>query len=197
MSFFRPMRRSRPRVGAALAAAGALALLLSGCTGDAPAPSPSPSADAAEPIFVSDEEALAAAVEAYEAFVAISDRLSANPDEDPASIATVVTPRYEPEFTTSLAEFHDSGLRTTGTISRYGFELAQLGENSDHLADVQMYVCVDYSGSEIVNSSGETVTPADRQTLHRSVVRLIGSDTGSPQRLLVDSTELWDNSDGC
>ncbi|HEY9365478.1 MAG TPA: hypothetical protein VIP55_02480 [Agromyces sp.] len=196
MSLSRPTRRTRPLAGAALAAAGALALLLSGCAGDAPAPSPSPSADAAEPIFASDEEALAAAVEAYEAFVAVSDQLSANPDGDPSIIESVVTSRYAPEFIGSLAEFHESGLSTTGEITRNGFELAQASETSDQLADVQIYVCVDYTGSDIVNSAGEVVTPEDRPATHRSIVRLLGDEARSTQ-LLVDSTELWDSSEGC
>ena len=55
---------------AALTIAGLTALLLGGCVGE-PAPTPTPSAStagAAEPIFASDEEALAAAEAAYRAY---------------------------------------------------------------------------------------------------------------------------------
>ncbi|AWB96346.1 hypothetical protein DCE93_12375 [Agromyces badenianii] len=196
MSLSRSATRHGRSTVAALAAAGALALLLSGCTSGDPAPSQTSSPDAAEPIFASDEEALAAAVEAYEDFALVSDGLSANPTADSSAIESVTTPRYAPDFIASLAEFHAAGLRTTGTIERRDFELAQSAETPGPVADVQMYVCVDYSQSGIVNSSGQFVTPEGRQPLTRSLVRLVGESEGS-KRLLVDSTELWDNSDGC
>ena len=67
MPISRPKRRAPRRLGAALAAAGALALVLTGCVGS-PAPTPSPTPTEAAPIFASDEEALAAAVKAYELY---------------------------------------------------------------------------------------------------------------------------------
>ncbi len=66
MPISRLKRRAPRRLGAALAAVGALALVLTGCVGS-PAPTQSPTPTEAAPIFASDEEALAAAVEAYEA----------------------------------------------------------------------------------------------------------------------------------
>ena len=67
------IRTARGRVAASAAAGVLVALLLGGCTGTpAPTASPTPSASAAEPVFASDEEALAAAVEAYEKYRAAS-----------------------------------------------------------------------------------------------------------------------------
>ncbi len=64
-------RRPSRRLGAALAAAGALALVLTGCVGGA-TPTSSPTPTEAAPIFASDEEALAAAVSAYELYLMAS-----------------------------------------------------------------------------------------------------------------------------
>ena len=60
MPISRPKRRPLRRPGAALVAAGALALMLTGCVG-APGATPTPTPTEAAPIFASDEEALAAA----------------------------------------------------------------------------------------------------------------------------------------
>ena len=63
---------------ARLPLAWVLALVVAGCAATpSPTAAPTPSADAADPIFASDEEALAAAVEAYERYRAVSQQIAA------------------------------------------------------------------------------------------------------------------------
>src|SRR5215207_3793459 len=93
---FAPLASARARhcIGA-LAAGGVLALVLVGCMGaPSPAPSPEPTETAAVPIFASDEEALAAAVDAYERYRAISAEISEAGGHDSNRIDPVVSPEY-------------------------------------------------------------------------------------------------------
>ena len=118
MPISRPKRRAPRRLGAALAAVGALALVLTGCVGS-PAPTPSPTPTEAAPIFASDEEALAAAIEAYERYRAASQRSrtteagsSPNGLRRSSSLEAMRTALHD-EFAHSLM----TGLRLTGPSS--------------------------------------------------------------------------------
>ncbi|RXZ47625.1 hypothetical protein ESP57_13865 [Agromyces fucosus] len=195
MSLSRPMRRSRPRVAAALAAAGALALLLSGCVGDAPTPSPSPSADAAEPIFASDEEALAAAVEAYELYQGASTTILAESGAHPERIDPFVTPAHSDLLAEEFGAFLAAGARTQGAST---FDTTSLVDKSeaDGLAQVSIYLCRDVSDVRIIGPDGSDVTPVDRDNRVPSQAFLV-SNPEVPRTLLIDRIDEWSGDDFC
>ena len=71
----------------------ASALVLTGCT--APPPhTVAVSSPTATPVFASDEEALAAAVEAYEKYLAVSDQIAQEGGAGADSFADVVTDEW-------------------------------------------------------------------------------------------------------
>ncbi|MGW9629121.1 hypothetical protein ACWGST_00285 [Agromyces sp. NPDC055520] len=190
-------RRQRDRLGIALAAAGAIALLMSGCTGadPAPSPSPSPSADAAGPIFASDEEALAAAVEAYEAYREVSDTILIQGGEEADRIDTVVTTEFAPKLHEEYAAIEDLGLSSSGPSS---FDTTSLVEwrTVDGVAEVSIYLCRDVSGSRVIDANGTDVTPAQRPDRIASQAFMV-SAPGEPALLIVSGVNAWSGDDFC
>ncbi|KRC61013.1 hypothetical protein ASE14_08665 [Agromyces sp. Root81] len=195
MSLSRPSRRSRRSAGAALAAVGAVALLLSGCTGGAPAPSPSPTADASEPIFASDEEALAAAVEAYELYRVISGEIFEEGGVEPERINPVVTETFASTLREEFTALEDLGLRSVGTTVVDTTSLVNLAV-VDGRAEVSIYLCRDVSGTRIFDGTGSDVTPADRPLRVPSQAFFVSSDD-DVRTLLVDGVEEWSGEDFC
>lgn len=187
------MRRSRPRVGAALAAAGALALLLSGCVGNAPTPSPSPSSDAAEPIFASDEEALAAAVEAYERYIKVAAQIGEDGGDDPERLLQVVSEEYSIVAIADYEDLADHGYRVTG---RNSIDTTSLVESSTHegQAEVTIYGCVRVGTTRIVDADGKDITPVDRDTEVPLVLVFAGAE---PDGLKLTKSDLWTGDDFC
>ncbi|MGW9630211.1 hypothetical protein ACWGST_05870 [Agromyces sp. NPDC055520] len=190
-------RRLQRQAGAALAAAGAIALLLSGCTGADPAPSPlpSPSADAAGPIFGSDEEALAAASKSYATYTATVDQLTQDGGADPERIRPVVADDYAAELLESLQRLSESGNHTTGATTFDQMKLVQRTE-IDGAAEVTTYVCIDVSAVRVLSGAGADVTPSER-TERRPLVATFVSSTQDPKELLPSGSEQWSGDDFC
>ncbi|MFC9561036.1 hypothetical protein [Agromyces sp. NPDC056965] len=196
MSLSRSTRWPRPSARAALAAAGAVAVLLSGCARAVPAPSPSPSADAADPIFASDEEALAAAVEAYEAHLAIVDQLTAAGVADTSQLDEVASPSYARGLEDSLQRLQESGTRTQGDTL---FDNAGLVEKveADGVATVSVYLCLDVSGVRVIDAAGADVTPPERLNRAPIQVEFESSSVKAPAQLVVSGAQSWSGEDFC
>jgi hypothetical protein len=170
--------------------------VLTGCSG-APAapPSATPSETSVEPIFASDEEALAAAVEAYDRYRAISAEISRDGGEAPERIDVSVTPEYARALHEEFAALNEVGLRMEGTTTIDSISLAEwYGESS--VAHVSLYLCRDVSGSRVVGPDSKDVTPVDRRERTPLVAALV-SGSGDPRELLVDGVEVWSGDDFC
>lgn len=170
------------RVLGAVAVLGMLAL--SGCgTGD-PLPTllPTPSST---PVFASEEEALAAAEEAYAAYLEMSNLIGSEGGVDPERIAPFVT---EERLTLELSGFErlrQSGLHTAGRTSFKFSELQQFDENG---GEVVGYACWDGSDVRVLNSNDVDVTPEGRVTRAMLEVVLVADIDG---RLVLESDEVW------
>jgi hypothetical protein len=162
-------------------------LLLGGCGGGDPLPTlpPTPSAT---PIFASEEEALAAAEEAYAAYVEMSDLISSEGGVEPERIAPFVTERRFADELRGFNTLRDSGLRISG---RATFEVIELQRATELDGDfeVAFYACVDLSGSRVVNAQGADVTPTDREELLFSEV-VVRTENGALP-LLLESDDQW------
>lgn len=177
----------------ALAAAGALALLMSGCTGGDPAPSPSAPTDAAEPIFATDEEALAGFTEAYTSFLAVSGAVSAEGGANPERLETVASGSALEEEKSAALRFAAEGLRTTGEVK---FSVSKLQSN-DHTANgtvVAAYVCDDISAFELLNAEGESLVVPGRVVDVPYTVLVAGE---SPSSMKVTERVLWERDNFC
>ncbi|MFB6612198.1 hypothetical protein ACFCVO_17880 [Agromyces sp. NPDC056379] len=193
MSLSRSTRWPSPSACAALAAAGAIALLLSGCAGAVPAPSPSPSADAADPIFASDEEALAAAVEAYEAYIAVAAEIGQDGGSDPERVLSVVSEGYSTEAIADYEDLASHGYRVLGQNSIDTTSLVELS-NYGRKTEVTIYGCVRVGTTRIIDSNGNDVTPAGRDSEVPLVLVFEGT---SANELKLTKSDLWTGNDFC
>jgi hypothetical protein len=162
-------------------------LLLSGCGGGTPIPTlpPTPSAT---PIFASEEEALAAAEEAYAEYLEMSDLISSEGGVDPERIAPFVTERRLSDELRGFTTLREADLRIEGSAVFDVIDL-QRYDQIENEAEVVFYACVDLSGSRVINSLGEDVTPTDREDLLLLEVVLRTESGQLP--LVLESDDQW------
>jgi hypothetical protein len=189
--------RSRLRghpLGAALVL-GAVAVILTGCTPSTPPPTSTPTPTESAPIFASDEEALAAAVEAYEAYLETSGEITADSGANPERIAPFVAESYLPEVLKSYQNFSRNSLRSSGTSSIDTVSLSQVTDRDGGI-EVQLHLCHDVTATRILNANGDDVTPPDRQNRLPLEVEFESTEASS-NHLVVSSSELWPGDDFC
>lgn len=173
-----------------LVAAGAAVLLvvLTGCDEPPPpvTPVPTPSVTA---VFASDEEALAAAEDAYAAYLAVSDQASAGGWQNPDLLADHVTAGELEETRVTYEELAASGRHTQGSST---FESMTLQRYDDH--DLVVYLCLDVSAVRLLDSDGQDVTPTNRP---QRVPLEVGFVISSPAILRVNDSDVWDGAELC
>ena len=174
------MRRSPRLVAPAMLAA----LLLSGCVPSDPTPTPPPTPDAT-PVFESEEEALAAAEEAYGNYLAVATRIIHDGGADPDRLRPYVAQDIFERDRASFEQFASNGWHGTGDIV-YSLTLQQYDDRS-----VVVYACEDLSATDVLDSSGISVVPADRRTTFSYEVAI---DAASGR---IDSKEVWDGEGVC
>lgn len=197
MPIRRPRRAARRRVGAVGSAAVAVGLLLTGCVG-APAPTPTPTPaeeSAAAPIFASDEEALAAAEAAYEAYREASAAISSDGGAGAERIVKYVSSSFLPQVLDEYAALEASGLRMVGTTSIDSVSLVSWSAQPSRV-EASIYLCRDVSEARAINSAGQDVTPADRDDRVALQAFLVSAE-GDPKVLVVDGVDQWSGADFC
>ncbi|WP_152525987.1 hypothetical protein [Microbacterium maritypicum] len=168
-----PLAMSR-RLGALTMVA--VAITLAGC---APTPAPTPTPTAA---FASEEEAFAAAEATYRAYTdALNSVDLSNPDTfEP--VFDLTSGDFEAADRQTLSQLHAKDYAFTGQMAVVGFD----GISAEApFEEVEAAVCVDVSGSDVVDPSGNPVTPTDRPDLNQLRVTFIVSDG----RMLVDRAD--------
>lgn len=167
----------------ALTTAVALTLVVAGCVPAAtPAdPAPNLTQPSTEPLFASEEEALAAAEEAYAAYLAMADRISADGGANGQRIRPYVTPELAQRELDAYRSLQEDSRSIVGSSH---FETMALIFFDP--VEVQIDVCLDISDTAVRNSSGKEVTPVDRNPRLPMRVLLRVLD----ERLVVDSNEL-------
>ena len=167
-------------------------LALSGCVEGDPLPTlpPTPSAT---PIFASEEEALAAAEEAYAAYSEVSDLIANDGGVDPERIAPFVTDEQLQNELDTAAYYRDHGIHSVGSVTVIKTVLQQANE-SVGTVEVAVYVCLDVESVRVLDNSGNDVTPSDRDPITALEVVLQGDAADS---LLVASSDLWSDSSFC
>lgn len=177
----------------ALLLAGLVALTLTGCQTDDPivVPQPEPSST---PLFASEEEALAAAEEAYAGYLAASDAVLADGGANPERTYEYLTETMQLQQAESLKLYTDSGWHSTGTSSFDRFDLQQFLDYGADGAEVTAYACLDVSKARILDEAGADVTPSDRPD--RLPVELAFVAEGSAE-MKIDRSDLWSGDDFC
>jgi hypothetical protein len=176
-------------------AAIALVLLLGGCVpappAETPAPTPGPT-----PVFASEEEALAAAEEAYAAYLAVSDAIAQDGGRDPERLAPHVTPGWLEKEVEVFELFAASGRRLVGETQLRSSHLQQISDDGRLPGQLVAYFCTDFASTRIVDSSGADVTPTDREAIVTLEVSFVIESQDSA-RLLVDGSAPWVESSLC
>ncbi|RQP09307.1 MAG: hypothetical protein EAS51_12165 [Microbacteriaceae bacterium] len=148
------MRRTPRLVAPTLLAA----LVLTGCLPSSPAPSPPPTPDA-DPVFASEEEALAAAEEAYADFLTAVDGVLAAGGIYDGQLTGLATTEVIAQEEQAFASFRSQGWRLTGS-STFKMRIQQFTDST-----VVTYSCDDISQTDVLDASGRSVVSPDRPSL--------------------------------
>lgn len=173
-------------------AAMLVALSLSGCfaqeTPDATS-SPSPSTT---PVFASEEEALAAATEAYASYRLVSEAIFADGGSDPERLLTVAT---EEQYGRELTGYKELASNKLHAVGKSFFEppTLQMLESSGDNTTIVFYACVDVSNVDIQNAAGESQVRPDRVDRYTTETTVVLHDG----RLLVASDIPWTGESLC
>jgi hypothetical protein len=180
---------------AALALVAGAALVLAACTPVPPDPTRTPS-PSATPAFASEEEALAAAEEAYKAYLAKSAEIARGGGVAVDEIAPMVTTEQLARERKDYAFYTDNNFHSVGDPAVVRTKLAQTRSTFGGGAEVEMYVCVDVESVRILDASGTDVTSAGRATRTALDVTMV-SDAEQARRLLVGDSSQWSGSGVC
>ncbi|MBX3093421.1 MAG: hypothetical protein KF680_02600 [Cryobacterium sp.] len=170
-------------------------LLLTGCVPSEPIVTPVETG-VGEPIFASDEEALAAAVEAYVKYLETSDEIGRKGWQSTESLEPLVTDELFAEELAASERLRASGRHQQGSGEVTNHVLQQYWDLPPRTANVVVYVCVDISSSRIYDSLGLDVTPTDRSDQIALEARLV-SHPSEPTRLLISGVLPWTGSGVC
>ena len=177
--------------------AGAVVLLVgtSGCATE-PAPAPTASASSsptpAAPVFASDEEALAAATEAYANYLAVSNSVAQSGGKDSQQMATVAVGEALEEELQSLSELSKAERVGVGDVKFDSLTIQSAELNS---GSVTAYVCLDVSETDVIDNAGTSVLPPDR--VDRLPLEVSFTADKDANVLLLERTRSWGGSNFC
>lgn len=180
-------------LGAVLLAMGLSTVALAGC---AASPKPLPSASStpsATSVFGSDEEALAAAEEAYAAYQKVSDEVGHDGGTRPERYESVATGEALENALKNASQYRDAGATLIGSTSFSTQELQTAEYAKSEALEIVLYVCDDVSLADIVDETGTSIVKPDRQTVLPFVLTVVGS----ADQLRVSQKVLWDGKNFC
>ncbi len=166
---------------------------LAACAESARIPPPEPSATV-EPLFASDEEALAAATEAYEEFLRVSGEILQDGGANPERLQPLVS---EDIFASELEGFElfaASGYRASGVSSLQSAALQQHRPGEAGQAEVQIYACVFVGDVDVVDVNNQSVIDPNRPLYVEYEATLSSSADGA---LRLEEESVWDGGGIC
>lgn len=171
-----------------VAGAAVILVAMTGCVDPKPPITPSPTATAA-PVFASEEEALAAAEEAYAAYLAVSDAVSGDGGKHPERLEGYMTAEELDRAVERFSDLAASGRHTQGSTV---FRSSTLQHWDD--MEVAMYLCLDVSGVRVLDAQGTDVTPIDRPD---HIPLEVTFRVEAPTALLLESSDVWEGAEIC
>lgn len=153
------------------------ALVLTGCATPTPMPT-APPAPSDSPVFASDEEALAAAEEAYGRYSRVADQILVDGGADPERLKEFVSDEIYATEEPGFLRFASKGWHGVGET----YFTLTLQHYDDR--QVVVYSCDDVSETDVLDSAGVSVVKPDRTTLIpfevtfdvEDSMRIVGSD---------------------
>lgn len=186
-------RRSLTLRAAAVLTAAVLGASLAACSDTTRIPPAPAGTDTAEPLFASDEEALAAAVEAYEEFADLVDQFLMG-NEPSRQLSEVASSPVVEQALQDIEEFSALGWTITDGRRTLNPTLQSRIAEDDESETVLFYLCEDVSRVDVLDSSGESVLDEDRNayTPLEVAVRLWADQSSS-----VLDRRVWDGAGVC
>ena len=181
------------RIAALILAAG-LAFTLGGCVkDDGPiVPKPLPSST---PIFASDEEALAAAEEAYGNYQVVEDQIFNAGGTGEEQVRQYATGDALDAALAGFKKFQSAGYHSVGSTAFQVTELQQyVPFAEDGVGVVSIYLCLDVSQVDVVDSSGQSVVAATRPARQAFEASF---DQGAGSKLILSTLEPWTGAGVC
>jgi hypothetical protein len=186
------MRSPVWRVGAALAVLVA-ALAVGGCVEDEPDPTQSPD-PSPSPLFESDEEALAAAEEAYGRYQAVENQIFAEGGQDGERIDDVAVGEALTAAEEGIESFKDNNYKSIGEIKFSTVSLQQFDPAAVDGADVvRVYICLDFTAQDVVNDQNISVVNPDRSLIQAFEMGFDYASNG----LVLSSRNPWTDDTIC
>jgi hypothetical protein len=170
-----------------------LVAALVGCSGATRIPPPEPSS-AVEPLFASDEEALEAATQAYEEYLAVSYRIASKPPFVLDDLMTVTTDEYLEREKAFFETLRAEGWTLEGSSTIASADLQQWYLESNGMSVVVAYVCLDVSNVRVLDTEGNDVTPAERPDQTALEIEFVEGNTGM---LVLNRSEAWSGASIC
>lgn len=154
-----------------------------------------PPTPSATPIFASEEEALAAAEEAYAAYLAMSNLISSEGGVDPDRISAFAIGDLYESALEGFQTLRENQWRTLGdsVLTSAELQFADL-EATESDPIIAAYICVDVSGVDVLDSQGASVVSEDRPDLQAFEVFFSQSPEGA---LVPSSREPWEAAAVC
>jgi hypothetical protein len=169
-------------------------LLLGGCVG--PEPQITPTETVSEPVFASEEEALAAAEEVFAAYLAATDQMGRSGGTDLSAFDGVVTERLLDEEESSAQTLQEKGWHLEGSYGYRDLKLQQLDQSSPPAVFLQAYVCLDLTNVAYYDSAGIDQS-VDGHSEFSPVEVVFQNEPSAPSTLVVDRADRWTGNDFC
>ncbi|MEL4317876.1 hypothetical protein WJX64_02560 [Leifsonia sp. YIM 134122] len=181
-------------VGAMLLAMSLSAVAVAGCSAS-PKPLPSTSSTpSATPVFASDEEALAAAEEAYAAYLRVDNAVGQSGGKGESLYSTVAAGEALTNALANAKQFRDAKAHTIGQAAFTVRDLQSAEYEDPRNLSISFYICDDLSEVELVGEDGKTMSESEINDSAPFLVTVVSSTTSN---LLVSNIALWDGDDYC
>jgi len=179
-------------VGAACV--GGLLLGAVGCTAAPTSAKPSPTPTVV-PIFASDEEALAAATEAYANYLRVHDEFWADGGSSEGEYMSLSTGGAHDGDAESIEKWRANGWRAVG-ITTFDSIRLQSVELEDGAQQIRTYLCLDVSQGDVIDSQGSSVAKPDRPLRMPLEVEFEATSSDSAD-LRISRSEVWSGENFC
>jgi hypothetical protein len=179
---------------ATVACVGFLLISSAGCAVE-PTPVQPSATPTAEPVFASDEEALAAATEAYANYLKAYDLAWAEGTWPMTDYLALSTGEAHEDEAASLAKWEEEGWHATGTTSFDSIRL-QSREFQDGVQSINTYLCLDISNGDVVDQNGNSVAKPDRP-MRLPLEVTFDATSSHPSDMRVSRSEVWSGKNFC
>ncbi|WP_280794917.1 hypothetical protein [Aurantimicrobium minutum] len=165
-----------------------IAIALAGCSTQQPTEETSTAAAQEQPLFSSDEEALAAAQAAYANYLVVSDQIARDGGANPERLKGLVSTQLFEESADVYKTYKEQSITVEGATSFDSLHIGEISQNS-----ASYYVCLDVGKTKLLNADGIDVTPVGRQSRLPIIFEVRVTNSSAT----IESSEVWSGRNYC